>query len=118
MREVRRLFSEIPSVARDHYCIEDYLAMTGTQQNSRRRFQRCFFIYILASPRGTLYVGLTDDLRKRMLQHKSGTFDGFTKRYKVDRLMYFEIYSENKVAGRRELQVKNFRREKKIALFS
>src|SRR5689334_24525061 len=55
---------------------------------------------------------------KRMLQHKSGTFDGFTKRYKVDRLMYFEIYSESKVAGRRELQVKKFRREKKIALFS
>ncbi|HKV92394.1 MAG TPA: GIY-YIG nuclease family protein [Candidatus Angelobacter sp.] len=91
--------------------------MKKAQQNSRRKFQRCYFVYILASLRGTLYVGLTDDLRKRMLQHKSGSFDGFTKKYKVDRLMYFETYTQSAVAAKRELQVKKFRREKKIALF-
>jgi len=56
-------------------------------------------------------------MRKRMIQQKSGTFDGFTKKYKIDRLMYFETYTESKVAGRREQQIKKFRREKKIALF-
>jgi putative endonuclease len=85
---------------------------------SIRRFQRCYFFYILASLRGTLYVGLTDDMRKRMIQHKSGTFDGFTRKYRVDRLMYFETFTESKVADSRERQVKKYRREKKIALFS
>ena len=53
-----------------------------------------------------------------MIQHKSGTFDGFTKKYKVDRLMYFETYGQSKVAEAREQQIKKFRREKKVALFA
>jgi predicted GIY-YIG superfamily endonuclease len=53
-----------------------------------------------------------------MIQHKSGTFDGFTKKYKVDRLVYLETYTESKVAADREQQMKKYRREKKIALFS
>ena len=89
-----------------------------TRSVQTRRFQRCYFVYILSSLRGVLYVGLTDDMRKRILQHKSGTFDGFTKKYKVDRLMYLETYSDSKIAAARELQIKKFRREKKIALFS
>jgi len=64
-----------------------------------------------------LYVGLTDDLRKRISEHKAGTFDGFTKKYKVDRLMYFETISSSKAAELREQQIKKYRREKKIALF-
>jgi putative endonuclease len=82
-----------------------------------RRFQRCYFVYIVASLRGTLYVGLTDDLQKRIRQHKEGTFDGFTKKYKVNRLMYFETYTDSKFAEHREIQVKKYRREKKISLF-
>jgi putative endonuclease len=54
----------------------------------------------------------------RMIQRKSGTFDGFTKKYKVDRLMYFETFTESKLAANRERQMKQYRREKKIALFS
>ena len=53
-----------------------------------------------------------------MIQHKSGMFDGFTKKYKVDRLMYFETYGQSKVAEAREQEIKKFRREKKIALFA
>jgi putative endonuclease len=83
-----------------------------------RMSQRCYFVYILSSLSGTLYVGLTDDLRHRMTLHKSGTFDDFTKKYKVDRLMYFETYTESKVAATREIQIKKWRREKKIALFA
>jgi len=53
-----------------------------------------------------------------MIQHKSGTFDGFTKKYGIDRLMYFETYTGPKIAAHRERQIKKYRREKKIALFS
>jgi len=56
-------------------------------------------------------------MKKRMIQHRSGTFDGFTKKQKIDRLMYFETYSDAKIAANREQQIKKFRREKKIALF-
>jgi putative endonuclease len=85
--------------------------------NSVRRFQRCYFVYILSSLRGALYVGLTDDKRKRILQHKAGTFDGFTKKHSINRLMYFETYTDSKFAEHREQQIKKYRRQKKIALF-
>jgi putative endonuclease len=91
--------------------------MNAGTKTIKRRFQRCFIVYILANLKGLLYVGLTDDMRRRMIEHKSGTFDGFTKKYKIDRLMYLETYSYLKAAEKRELQIKKFRREKKIALF-
>jgi len=53
-----------------------------------------------------------------MIQHKSGTFDGFTRKYGIDRLMYFETYTESKIAADREQQMKKYGRAKKIALFS
>jgi putative endonuclease len=77
-----------------------------------------FYVYILSSLTGTLYVGLTDDLRRRLREHKLGLFDGFTRRYKVDRLMYYEIFRNAVNAEKREQQLKKFRREKKIALFA
>lgn len=83
-----------------------------------RRFQRCYLVYILASLSGTLYVGLTDNLWKRMTEHKTGLFDGFTKKYNVNRLMYFEIFNDSNLAADREQQIKKWRREKKIALFA
>ena len=83
-----------------------------------RKHQKCFWVYILSSLSGTLYVGLTNDIRKRMLEHKLGVVDAFTKKYKVNRLMYFEIFHDNGTARHREKQLKKFRREKKIALFA
>jgi len=53
-----------------------------------------------------------------MIQHKSGTFDGFTRKYKIDRLMHLETFTESKIAAHRERQIKKYRREKKIVLFS
>jgi putative endonuclease len=91
--------------------------MNSKTQNLVRKFQHCYFVYIIASLRGTLYVGLTDDLRKGILKHRAGTLDGFTKKYKVNRLMYFETYTDSKFAEHRELQMKKYRREKKITLF-
>jgi putative endonuclease len=83
----------------------------------RLRHQKCWYVYILSSLSGTLYVGLTDDLRHRMAQHKLGVFDGFTKKYEVNRLMYYEVFYDPVMADDREKQIKKYRRAKKIALF-
>ena len=82
------------------------------------REKTSFYVYILASLSGTLYVGLTDDLPLRLLQHLNGTYDGFTRRYRINRLVYVEAFRDSLAAGAREKQIKKFRREKKIALFS
>src|ERR1051326_6211597 len=80
--------------------------------------QGCYFVYLLSSLSGTLYVGLTDNLWKRVQEHKAGVFDSFTTKYKVNRLMYFEAFSDSTIAANREQQIKKWRREKKIALFA
>jgi putative endonuclease len=76
-----------------------------------------FFVYILSSLSGTLYVGVTDDLPLRLSQHRNGTFDGFTKKYQVNRLMYYETFNDSPAAAAREKQIKKYSRQKKIALF-
>jgi len=75
-----------------------------------------FWVYIIASRTGTLYTGMSGFVDTRIAQHKSGEMDGFTKKYKCDRLVYHEQYDDVYVAKRRELQLKGWRREKKIAL--
>lgn len=75
-------------------------------------------VYLLSNLSGMLYVGLTDQLLRRLEQHRNGTFDGFTKKYGITRLMYFEVYTDSKFAEFREKQIKKYRRDKKIALFS
>lgn len=86
--------------------------------NISERTTKAFYVYILASLSGTLYVGLTDDLRRRVEEHRLGLVDSFTKRYNVNRLMYFEVFRNAENAERRERQIRKYRREKKIALFS
>jgi putative endonuclease len=63
-----------------------------------------------------LYVGLTNNLRKRVWQHKKGEAKGFTQRYRIDRLLYFEEFVYFDRAESRETELKKWRREKKIAL--
>jgi putative endonuclease len=75
-----------------------------------------FWVYIMTSNTGTLYTGMTGFVDTRVSQHKSGEIDGFTKKYKCDRLVYYEQYDDVYVAKRRERQLKGWRREKKIAL--
>ncbi len=75
-----------------------------------------FWVYIMGSRRGTLYAGMTGFFTQRVGQHKSGLIEGFTKKYSVDRLLYYEVYSDVGQAKRRELQLKGWRREKKIKL--
>ena len=76
-----------------------------------------FFVYILASRyRGTMYVGVTNDLSRRMSQHKSGAVPGFTKRYKVCQLVYCEQYASILDARARERALKRWHRDWKFKL--
>lgn len=77
---------------------------------------RVFYVYILASRSGTLYVGMTNDIRRRVFEHKNHQVPGFTDQYNVDRLLYVETVTDATSAIRREKQIKAWRREKKIAL--
>ncbi len=63
-----------------------------------------------------LYIGITNDLRRRVYEHKNGIFEGFTKKYRVHKLVYVESCHDIKDAIRREKQLKGWIREKKIAL--
>lgn len=79
--------------------------------------QRTYFVYILASQKnGTLYTGVTGDLGRRMVQHREGLIDGFTKRYNVKLLVYFECYDDPVSAITREKMIKRWRRAWKINL--
>jgi len=72
---------------------------------------RQFSVYILTSRRnGTLYVGVTSDLIKRIWEHKNKMIEGFTKKYHVDRLVYYEMHTDVEGAITREKQIKKWRR--------
>lgn len=75
-----------------------------------------FWVYIVASRSGTLYIGATNDLYKRVQDHKLGKIAGFSKKYHCNRLVYFEEYAYIQTAIAREKQLKGWRRSKKIAL--
>jgi putative endonuclease len=77
-----------------------------------------FCVYILANLTGTLYVGLTGNLKRRVEEHKLGLVDSFTKKYEINRLMYYEVFRDAEEAAQRERQIKKYRREKKIVLFA
>ena len=77
---------------------------------------RTFYAYVLASHNRVLYVGMTNDLRRRLAEHRSGGVPGFTSRYRVHRLVYFETFTNARDAIQREKQIKRWRREKKVAL--
>jgi putative endonuclease len=76
-----------------------------------------YYVYLLASGRnGTLYVGVTNDLVRRVHEHKSGDHRGFTKQYDVTRLVWFETYDDPENAILREKDIKKWRRSWKLRL--
>ncbi|OGH69762.1 MAG: hypothetical protein A3C90_04825 [Candidatus Magasanikbacteria bacterium RIFCSPHIGHO2_02_FULL_51_14] len=77
-----------------------------------------YYIYILASPSGTLYIGVTNHLRRRVWQHKMKLIEGFTKKYNCTRLVYYEEFHDINEAIRREKQLKNWSRKKKEILIA
>jgi len=76
-----------------------------------------FFVYLLASKRnGTLYIGVTNNLARRLSEHKAKLVAGFTRQYEVDQLVYFEAFDSILEARAREHSLKRWRRAWKIAL--
>ncbi len=77
------------------------------------------WVYILTNtPNGTLYVGVTSDLVRRIWEHREGAVEGFTKRYDLKRLVYFEFHDEIYLAIQREKNLKHWRRAWKIKLIA
>jgi putative endonuclease len=78
---------------------------------------RMYYVYILASKKnGTLYTGVTNDIERRVYEHKHKLTPGFTSRYNVNRLVYYEEFNDIRDAIAREKQIKGWLRKKKIAL--
>jgi putative endonuclease len=78
--------------------------------------QRYYFVYIMTNRSKTLYTGVTNGLVRRVYEHKTKVNDGFTSRYKIDRLAYYERYTSIHQALAREKQIKGWRRIRKIEL--
>ena len=77
---------------------------------------RLYAVYIMASVSRTLYVGVTNDLRRRVIEHKQGLVVGFTQRYQIDRLVYCEFSHDIRAAIAREKQLKKWPRWRKERL--
>lgn len=76
-----------------------------------------FYAYIVASSRnGTLYVGMTDDLARRIWEHKTRAIPGFTAKYGCDQLVWYEAFETREAAFRRERRIKEWRRDWKLRL--
>lgn len=88
----------------------------GAPARSLRAVGRTYHVYILTNNSGTLYVGVTNDLERRVGEHRLGIVEGFTKKYRLKRLIYCEETDDVRAALARERQIKKWRRRKKIAL--
>ena len=90
---------------------------SGINSGGNPEYMRQSYVYILASKRnGTLYTGVTADLIRRIYEHKHALLDGFTKKYNVHKLVYYEVHEEINNSITREKQIKKWKRAWKIKL--
>ena len=75
-----------------------------------------YYVYIMSSKSGVLYIGATNDLDRRVFEHKQGLIEGFTRKYKVTRLVYVEQFARAAEMAARERQPKGWTRRKKLEL--
>ena len=75
-----------------------------------------YYVYILGNDRPTLYTGITNNLVRRVYEHKNAYVEGFTKKYKLKKLLYYEIFTSADVAITREKRLKRWNREWKLSL--
>jgi putative endonuclease len=75
-----------------------------------------FYVYILTNRSKTLYIGVTNHLERRIMEHRSKTVPGFTKKYNISLLVYFENFEDIRQAIQREKELKGWKRDKKINL--
>ena len=100
-------------IVKYHYIQNFFRIVTYTKQ--MRRPQE-YFVYILSSKSRVLYTGITNNLAQRVYQHKQKIVPGFTKKYNINRLVYYETCSDVNAAIAREKEIKGWLRKKKIAL--
>jgi putative endonuclease len=91
------------------------LAGEGREESVFVLREKRYYVYIMSSKSRTLYIGMTGFLMSRVLQHKTGD-GGFTRRYRVNRLVHYEAFRYVNNAIARETEIKKWRREKKVAL--
>lgn len=84
--------------------------------NSVNTLMKDYYVYIMTNKSKTLYIGVTNDLHRRIYEHKNKLIDGFTKKYNISKLVYFEVYTSIEDAIKREKQLKNWHRQWKINL--
>jgi putative endonuclease len=77
---------------------------------------KSYCVYIMAGKSGVLYIGVTNDLERRVVEHKQKTVPGFTARYNLTKLVYFEFFGDIRQAITREKQLKGWLRKRKLAL--
>lgn len=75
-----------------------------------------YYLYILTNKSGTLYIGVTNNIERRFFEHKLKINNGFTSKYNLNKLIYFETYTDINLAIAREKQLKNWNRQKKLNL--
>ena len=80
--------------------------------------EHSYFVYIMSNPNQTLYIGVTNDLMRRVLEHKLGLIDGFTKQYKLKSLVFYEGFKSIHEAIAQEKRLKGWVRQRKIDLIS
>ena len=80
------------------------------------REERRYFVYIMTNPSRTLYAGITNSIRRRTREHKEKRAGGFTARYNITRLVYYESFCDIRNAIEREKQIKSWTRAKRVAL--
>jgi len=97
-------------------CVSLVAAQKQPESTMPRRDDYEFFVYILSNRSHILYIGVTNDLRVRVIQHRRQTPGSFTTRYKITRLVYFERYQYINNAIAREKELKHWTRAQKIAL--
>lgn len=90
--------------------------MPSAARDLQLRSEKRHYVYIMSSRSLNLYTGITDDIFRRALEHKSGEIEGFTKRYNISRLVYYETFKYVNNAIAREKQIKAWTRAKRIAL--
>jgi putative endonuclease len=90
--------------------------VNSTHTPHHRSMQHRYSVYIMASRSHTLYIGMTNDLPRRVREHKNHSFEGFTAHYNIDRLVWYEVYPYVRSAIAREKQLKGWLRERKIHL--
>jgi putative endonuclease len=98
------------------FCQCAYWVEPRTYNARMSRIEKTYYVYIMASQLRVLYIGITSKIEIRVRQHKMHWFGGFTAKYNVVNLVYYERYSSAGKAIRREKELKSWRREKKIAL--